>query len=361
MLSNVVTRRAFPDRDDGPGINRIGYLHEAMYYEKLDDDTVKCGLCPHGCVLKNGSRGFCRVREPNGGKLFALSYGLVCAAHVDPIEKKPIYHMMPGSKSFSIATAGCNLRCKFCQNWQISQSPPEDTSNEYMSATKIIGLAKDNGCRSVAYTYSEPTVFYEYMLDSSKLAKSRNLKNIYVTAGYIQPEPLVELCKFMDAANVDLKGYDDNYLKNMSAQRLKPLLEAIKIMHDEGVWIEITNLIVPTMNDDMGMIKDMCVWIRENAGKDTPLHFSRFWPMYKLTNLPPTPLETLILARETALNEGLNYVYIGNAEARDANNTFCPKCGRAVIERAGYFIKKYNIKSSKCAFCGYPISGIWEE
>ena len=336
-----------------------GYSKEALYYKNLDKETVMCLLCPHQCVLKNGQRSFCRVREPKDGKLYSLVYELVCSAHVDPIEKKPMYHMLPGSRSFSIATAGCNLRCKFCQNWQISQEFPENTFNTYLSSRDVVNTAIKERCRSIAYTYSEPTIFYEYMFDSAKKARARGIKNIWVTGGFINPEPLENLCTVMDGANIDLKGFSDKYLREVCNGRLDPLLETIKTAKNKGVWVEITNLIVPTLNDDKGMIKDMCAWIRENLGADTPLHFSRFWPMYKLKNLPPTPLETLKAAKKIAEETGLNYVYIGNVPEEKAGNTHCPNCRKILINRAGYFVLENNIVNSKCRFCGFKIAGIW--
>ncbi len=349
-----------PNLSNAYALTDIGYSHEALFYEKLDTETIKCRLCPHECVLKDGQRSFCRVREPKNGKLYSLVYELACAVHVDPIEKKPIYHMLPGSTAFSIATAGCNSRCKFCQNWQISQNPPENTRNRVLSCENLITLARQNNCKSIAYTYSEPTVFYEYMYDTARLAKNDNIKNIMVTGGYINPEPLKVLCKYLDAANIDLKAYSDKYLKDICNQRLKPLLKTIKIMKDEGVWIELTNLMVPTLNDDMNMIRDMCIWIRDNLGNDVPLHFSRFWPMYKLTALPPTPLATLVQARDIGIQEGLNYVYIGNVKPRESSHTYCPNCKKALIKRAGYHLLENNISKSACRFCGYKIAGRWE-
>jgi pyruvate formate lyase activating enzyme len=337
----------------------IGYSKEALFYEKTGVDTVMCLLCPRQCVLKDGQRSFCRVREPRDGKLYTLVYELACSAHIDPIEKKPIYHMLPGSGSFSIATAGCNLRCKFCQNWQISQEPPENTSNKYMSCEEVVKQAVANRCKSIAYTYSEPTVFYEYMVDTAKIAKSHGIKNIWVTGGFINPKPLEMLCNVIDAAHIDLKGMSDKYLREVCAERLEPLLETIKLTKKSGVWVELINLIVPTLNDDPKMIKDMCVWIKENLGVDTPLHFSRFWPMYKLKNLPPTPIETLKKARAIAEATGLNFVYIGNVPEEPLSDTNCPHCKKTLIRRAGYFVLKNDIVDSKCKYCGYKIPGVW--
>jgi len=293
------------------------------------------------------------------GKLYTLVYELACTVHVDPIEKKPLYHMLPGTMAYSIATAGCNLRCKFCQNWQISQRPPEKTNNIELSCKNVVAKAKEQGCHSIAYTYSEPNIFYEYAIDTAKLAKKEGIKNIFVTAGFINAEPLNELCNYLDAANVDLKGFDKKYLRDICAQELGPLLEALLIYKKRGVLLEITNLVVPTLNDDMKTIKKMCIWIKENLGKETPLHFSRFWPMHKLKNLYPTPLETLIEARNTAMESGLKYVYIGNIPHRTSNNTYCPNCKKLLIERKGYLVIQNNIVNSRCKYCSEKISGIW--
>jgi len=309
-------------------------LREALFYYPIDGKTVQCLLCPRNCTLPEGVRSFCRVREN---------------------------HMLPGTLAYSIATAGCNLRCKFCQNWQISQAPPEETNNIVLTCRNVVENAKASKCGSIAYTYSEPNIFYEYAIDTAKIAKREGIKNIFVTAGYINPEPLNELCYYLDAANVDLKGFDEKYLREICAQRLGPLLDALLIYRKRGVWLEITNLIVPTLNDDMATIKKMCIWIKENLGKETPLHFSRFWPMYKLKNLYPTPLETLLKAKETAKEVGLDYVYIGNVRHSSSNNTYCPRCNKLLIERSGYMIIQNNITKSKCKFCAKDIPGIWEE
>jgi len=332
---------------------------EAMYYRKIDGQTVQCELCPHRCLLMNGMRGICRVRQVEKGILYTLVYGNPCSYHIDPIEKKPVYHMLPATSVFSIATAGCNLRCKFCQNWTISQRPPEETENVEMMPQQVVQRALKNNCSSIAYTYSEPTVFYEYMLDTAKLAREKGLKNIMVTAAFINEEPLRELCKYIDAANVDLKGFDRRYLREVCGEELQPLLNALKIFREEGVWLEITNLIVPTLNDDMETIGKMCAWIKDNLGEDTPLHFSRFTPMYKLKNLYLTPVSTLEKAKEVAKEAGLKYVYIGNVPGHPAESTYCPDCGALLIERLGYSIKQNNIVGGRCPTCGRPIAGIW--
>jgi pyruvate formate lyase activating enzyme len=335
-------------------------MKEAMFYRKIDDKTVQCLLCPRKCTLQEGARSFCRVRENIGGKLNTLVYGLPCAVHVDPIEKKPIYHMLPGTLAFSIATAGCNLRCKFCQNWQISQMSPEETDNIKLPCSTVVSDAKREKCLSIAYTYSEPTVFYEYMIETAALAKKEGIKNIFKTGGFINPEPLNQLCDYIDAANVDLKGFDRKYLDDTCAEDLDTVLNGLKIYKKKGIWLEITNLVVPTLNDNMNTIKNMCIWIKDNLGSETPLHFSRFWPTYKLKNLYPTPLETLIEARDTAMGVGLNFVYIGNIPEHPSNNTYCPSCKRLLIERKGYFLVQNNIANSLCKYCSARIAGIWQ-
>ncbi len=309
--------------------------------------------------MVEGQRGDCRVRINIGGKLTTLVYGKPCAVHVDPIEKKPVFHMLPGSQSFSIATAGCNLHCKFCQNWGISQREPEETVNYDLPPVKVVEAAKRNHCRSIAYTYSEPIVFYEYTLDSSKLAREQGIKNILVTAGFINQEPLLELCKYTDAANVDLKGFTEEYYKKICAGELQPVLDTLKTMREQGVWVEITNLIVPTLNDDLELIGKMCDWILNNLGREVPLHFSRFGPMYKLKNLPPTPVDIITQARKLAMDKGIYYVYVGNVPGHVGNNTYCPKCKQIIIGRIGYMINRYNIKDGKCGNCEFKIAGVW--
>ncbi len=320
---------------------------------------LQCQLCPKMCKLAEGERGDCRVRINLNGELKTLVYGDPCAAHVDPIEKKPLYHFKPASMAFSIATAGCNLHCKYCQNWQISQREPEETYNYNMPPKTVVVKTISSRCISIAYTYSEPIVFYEYTLDTSILAHKYGIYNVVVTAGYINREPLIELCKYIDAANVDLKGITEKFYNNMCDATLKPVLEGIKTMINQGVWVELTNLIIPTWNDSEKDIRLLCKWITDNIGVDVPLHFSRFWPMHKLKNLPPTPIETLNNAVKIAKKEGIHYVYVGNVPGHPANNTYCPNDGKLLIERRGYAILQNNLKDGKCKFCGTKIPGIW--
>ncbi len=321
--------------------------------------AIRCELCPRECTLGPWQRGDCRARISDGEKLVTLVYGKACAVNVDPIEKKPMYHFLPGSGAFSIATAGCNLHCKFCQNWDISQSNPEDTKNADLPPEKVVELALRYGCASIAYTYSEPIVFYEYMYDTAALARQRGVKNIMVTAGFISEKPLRELCPLIDGANVDLKGFTENYYRDVCFGRLDTVQRTLEIMVEEGVLVEITNLLVPTLNDDEENIRRMCVWIARTLGDAIPVHFSRFHPTYQLRGLPPTPVATLERAAEVASQEGLKYVYIGNVPGGRLESTWCPSCGRVVVRRLGYRVLELNIDGGGCKFCGEAIPGIW--
>lgn len=325
--------------------------------------SVRCDLCPHACALRPGERGSCRVRLNHGGKLVTLVYGkLVSANPYDPVEKKPLYHFLPGTRCFSVATAGCNLHCKFCQNWSISQLNPEDADPAGVMDVppeRLVSAARDAGCRSIAYTYSDPVIFFEYARDSARLARAAGLKNILVTAGYINEKPLRELCRYTDAVNLDVKSFTEDFYKNVCGGSLAPVLAGLKTMLAEGVWVELTNLIVPTLNDDLEMVRRMCGWIAREAGPEVPLHFSRFHPMYRMTGLPPTPTEMLVRARDAARAEGLKFVYIGNVEAPGGGDTVCPGCGLAVIRRQGYQILEMNLKDRKCGACGRAIPGRW--
>ncbi|MFH1128423.1 MAG: AmmeMemoRadiSam system radical SAM enzyme [Candidatus Omnitrophota bacterium] len=333
---------------------------EALFYKKLDSKTVQCHLCPRFCVISDGKRGYCRIRENNGGILYTLSFAKPVSLNaLDPIEKKPLFHFLPGTKTFSLSTAGCNLNCKFCQNWEISQKAPEEVEFVYLEPQELIDKVKASGLNIIAYTYTEPTIFYEYMLETAKLAKAGGIRNVMHSNGFINPEPLQQLAQYLDAANIDLKGFSDDYYVKMCAGTLAPVLASLKILKQEGVHLEITNLVLPSYNDDADSTKKMCLWIKENLGADTPLHFSRFWPMYKLAQLNPTPIETLQRLRQAALGCGLKYVYIGNIGTNPAENTYCPKCGKIVIGRRGYFIVENNIIDGKCKFCAERISGVW--
>jgi pyruvate formate lyase activating enzyme len=329
------------------------------YFTSLDRGEIQCELCPHRCRVAKGKRGLCRVRENRDGKYYSLVYGNPCAVHLDPIEKKPFSHVLPGTTSFSLATAGCNFQCKFCQNWEISQASPEDVYGYDVPPELIVSRAKEIGARSVAYTYVEPMIFYEYMSDISLLVKKAGLLNVTHSNGFINPAPLKNLCKVLDAANIDLKGFTEDFYRELCGGELSPVLETLKTLKKEKVHLEITTLIIPTKNDEMSVIKEMCLWIKKELGEDTPIHFSRFYPLYKLKTLPPTPVSTLDKAREVALSAGLEYVYVGNIPGHAGENTFCPKCKKMVIQRTGYMVGEIHLKDGKCRYCGKPISGIW--
>lgn len=336
-------------------------LREALYYHRLEDGRIQCDLCPSRCILRPGERGVCKVRAFLLEKLVTLVYARPVSAHgYDPIEKKPLFHFLPRSRTFSIATVGCNLECIFCQNWEISQAFPEHNPRRYFSPEEVVQAALESGCRSIAYTYTEPTVFYEYMLDTAKLAKEAGLKNVWVTCGYINPEPLREFCKVLHGANVDLKGFTDEFYLRYCHAKLGPVLQTLKILKEEGVWFEITNLLVPGANDNPEEIRSMCQWIRKELGVEVPLHFSRFFPQYKLTQLSPTPKETLLMAYDIAREEGLKFVYTGNYRGLRGENTYCPKCGETLIGRNVYIIWKMEVRGERCPACGEPIPGVWE-
>ncbi|MFC1566772.1 AmmeMemoRadiSam system radical SAM enzyme [bacterium] len=336
-------------------------ISKARYYERIDKDTVQCVLCPFKCILGPGDLGWCKARKNIDGELYSLSYGNLCAVHVDPIEKKPFFHYLPGTTSFSIASGGCNLRCKFCQNWQISQVGPFDVISTKYTPNQVATLAKKMGCASVAYTYSEPTNFYEFMYDTSIEVDKIGLKNVYHSNGYINQEPLLELCKYLDAANIDLKGFTEEYYQKISEASLAPVLETLKTLVKQGVWLEITTLVVPGLNDDLGTMDKMFKWIKENLGQNVPIHLSRFYPTYKLKNAPPTSLKSLQDIRKIALKNGLNYVYIGNMPGIEEEDTFCPNCKNKIIDRRGYVILQKSIDDNgKCLFCSYDIKGIWK-
>ena len=343
-----------------PNISAQSNLKEALFYQKLDNKFVQCRLCPRQCTIPNNYRGYCGIRENREGILYTLSYAKPVSLHIDPIEKKPLFHFLPSTTAFSIATAGCNLKCKFCQNWEISQKRPEEVDYIYLEPADLVKKVKGSGSPTIAYTYAEPTIFYEYMLETAKLAKEQGIKNIMHSNGYINPEPLRQLAKYLDAANIDLKGFSDDYYAKLCEGTLEPVLRSLKILKDEGVHLEITNLVISGYNDDPATIKKMCVWIRENLGADIPLHFSRATPRYKLLSIIDTPVETLEKARSIALDCGLKYVYIGNVSGHPAENTYCPKCKNLLIERGGlFFVLKNNIEDGKCKFCQEKIAGVW--
>jgi pyruvate formate lyase activating enzyme len=321
--------------------------------------VLECLLCDKRCRLGPDQRGDCRVRVNLDGKLVSLVYGKVCSTHVDPIEKKPMFHFLPGTTAYSIATAGCNLHCAFCQNWEISQLDPEDARAVDLPPDRLVAAALAAHCPTIAYTYTDPVVFYEYALDACREARAAGLRNVLVTAGFIREEPLTELAKVVDGANVDIKSMSDRFYREVCGGRLQPVLNAVRQLKRAGVVVEITNLLVPTRNDDAEGLKRLCDWLLTQCGPETPLHFSRFFPMYKMQNLPPTPVATLREAYRIATSMGLHHVYIGNVHAEIGEATTCPGCKRTIVERTGYVLDSYHVKDGQCAFCGTAIYGLW--
>ena len=334
-------------------------LHEARWYTSLADGEVHCQLCPNSCRLSDGQIGRCRARQNIGGKLYSLVYGKVAALHVDPIEKKPFFHVLPGKRAFSIGTTGCNLRCLFCQNWEISQLLPWETATTPLSPEDVVAAALRSRAEAIAFTYNEPTIFYEYMLDIAKLAKANGLKTLVISCGFIEPEPLRELLPHIDAYKVDFKAFSPEFYTHITSGQRDPILRSMKTIRESGTWLEIVNLLVTDQNDGEEEVRNLARWVKENLGDDVPLHFTRFHPMHKLSNLPAPPIERVIRARQIAIEEGLKYVYTGNIPASPGDTTYSPKTGQPVIERRGYFVMR-NTLVNGIAPDGEPIPGIWE-
>jgi pyruvate formate lyase activating enzyme len=335
------------------------FLKEAIFYEKLNEQDVRCHLCPRECVIGEGKRGFCRNRENKEGTLYTLVYGKPAVVDIGPIEKAPLYHFIPGHFRLCLACASCNLRCKHCQNWHLSQKIFEDLDHYSYSPSQIVEKAKQQDLFSISFTYTEATVYYEYLYDISAIAKQMGLMTSIVSNGYINREPLLKLLTVLDAVKIDLKGFSNKFYEEVCSATLKPILESLIAVKEENVWLEIVNLIIPTLNDDLEMIDEMCQWIKENLGVDMPLHFTRFFPNHKLTHLSPTPISTLESAYEIAKVNGLRYVYIGNVPGHIHNSTFCPSCNRRVIHRTNFDVLEMNITNGKCNFCGFPLQGRW--
>ncbi|MEO5364690.1 MAG: AmmeMemoRadiSam system radical SAM enzyme [Magnetococcus sp. DMHC-8] len=322
--------------------------------------TVVCELCPRYCTIPDGGAGDCRIRINVDGKLLATTFARPSSVHVDPMEKKPLFHFLPGTSIFSIATAGCNLHCLNCQNWQLSKSSGQEMDVVYQATPEqVVATARETRCPSIAYTYAEPLVFYEYVREISLLARQSGVRNVLVSAGYVNPKPLRQLSRSLDAANVDLKAFDDGFYRSVCGATLKPVLEALRILREEGVWLEITNLLIPGLNDDLAMVRRMAVWIRQELGADTPLHISRFHPQYRLRNLPPTPAETLLRCRREARDAGLTHVYVGNVPGEDAESTLCPRDGQVLIRRFGFSVRENHLKEGRCPVCLHTIPGVW--
>jgi pyruvate formate lyase activating enzyme len=333
-------------------------MKEALLYEKLDNEKVKCHLCNHYCTIPPGKRGICAVRENRDGILYSLVYGKIIARHIDPIEKKPLFHFYPGSRSYSIATVGCNFRCLHCQNYEISQYPKEypDIPGEEMTPEQVVIEAELTGCKSISYTYTEPTIFFEFAYDCARLAHERGIKNVFVSNGYTSPEAIRLIAPYLDANNIDLKG-DENFYKKIAGARLQPVLDTIKLMKGLGVWVEVTTLIIPTYNDSEDFLRWTAEFVK-SVDPAMPWHVTQFYPTYKLTDQPRTPIKTLRMARDIGLKAGLKYVYEGNVPGEGGENTYCPSCGELLIERFGFSLTTVKMKDSKCSKCGALIDGI---
>jgi pyruvate formate lyase activating enzyme len=337
-----------------------GRFSKAAWFVAESGGDVQCLKCPHFCLLGPGQSGKCRNRVNYNGTVYEIGYGNPCAVHVDPIEKKPLLHFLPSTQAFSIAVAGCNLRCLNCQNWQISQMSPRETENVDLMPARVVEEAAAVRCATIAYTYSEPNTFYQYAYDTASLARKKGIRSIWKSSGYINEEPLRKLCRVIDAANIDLKGFDEEVYQKLNCVSLGPVLQTLKILKEEGVWLEITNLVVPSWTDDLATIRRMCEWLVQNGLSTCPLHFSRFTPLYKLSQLPSTPVSILERARESALKAGMRYVYIGNVPGHDAMNTYCHKCGIRLVERKGFSVLSNRISAGACPACGEKIPGVWQ-
>ncbi len=332
---------------------------EAQHYEVLPDGQIHCLLCPNGCYRTDGIRSKCRGREPKNGKYYSLVYGKPCVLSVDPVEKCPLFHYRVPSPAFSIATAGCNLSCQYCQNWQFSQSTPEEARGFVLPPAKVIEKALEYKTSAIAFFYTEPTIYFEYMKDIAVLAKEKKLTRIMVTGGYINEAPLKELFPLIDAFVVGLKGFTEDYYGKVVGGTLEPVLRTLKLVKSSGRHLEVVTLLVPTLNDDMKAIQAEIEWYTKNLGPEIPLHFTRFNPQYKLRGLPPTPVSVLEQARNLAIGAGLKYVYTGNVPGHEGNHTYCPACKTIVIERLGFKVLKDYVEKGKCPKCGAGIAGIW--
>jgi pyruvate formate lyase activating enzyme len=335
-------------------------MKEAMFYEAMSDNTVRCNLCNHRCKIRDGKSGICGVRENRGGKLMSLVYGKVIAEHIDPIEKKPLFHFLPGSKAFSIGTVGCNFRCKFCQNFDISQYPREhggEIIGRDRTPAQIVASARESGCETIAYTYTEPTIFYEFALDTAVLAREAGVKNVFVSNGYMSPEAARHIAPYLDAANIDIKAFTDAFYKTMCGARLEPVLETIRLLKALGVWVETTTLIIPGLNDGDEELRNIARFIK-GVGAEIPWHVTQFYPTYELLDKPRTPVSTLRRARDIGKEEGLHYVYEGNVPGEGGENTYCHSCGALLIERYGLELIRNRLQNGTCPECGSGIKGV---
>jgi pyruvate formate lyase activating enzyme len=335
-------------------------MKEAMFYESMPENRVRCNLCNHRCKIHEGKRGICGVRENRNGKLYSLVYGKIVAEHIDPIEKKPLFNFLPGSKAFSLGTVGCNFHCKHCQNADISQYPHEhggEIAGQDRLPEQIVAAVKAVGCETIAFTYTEPTIFYEFAYETAILAQKEGMKNLFVSNGYMTPESARQIGPHLDAINIDLKAFTDQFYKEICGGRLKPVLETIRLMKELGVWVEVTTLIIPGLNDGDRELRDIAGFVK-NIGPEIPWHVTQFYPTYKIVDKPRTPVETLRRAREIGMKEGLRYVYEGNVPGEGGENTYCHACGARLIERHGLELMENRLRNGRCPECGIKIDGV---
>lgn len=344
----------------GPKLKGLA-RHEALFWDKLADNKIKCRLCPRECEVADVERGYCGVRENQGGKYQTLVYGSLCSANMDPIEKKPLFHYLPGTAAFSIATAGCNVECKFCQNWQISQFRPEQVESVIITPEQLVSACKSRGATTLAYTYSEPVVFYEYMHDTAAAARREGIGSAMISNGYIQEKPLRQLCRHLTAVKIDFKGFTEKFYAEQCNAELKPVMATLETLRDIGIWFELVILVIPTLNDSPDEIRQMSRWVVQHLGPDVPMHFTRFHPTYRVTNLPATPVSTLDQCRKIAMDAGVHYVYAGNVPMHPGENTYCHGCREELIRRVGFQITSNRIKNGRCPKCGAKIPGVWSQ
>jgi pyruvate formate lyase activating enzyme len=344
-------------RNDAPA--ELDAFSRPAQFFRTRGGVVQCELCPHGCELGDNDRGFCRVRVVKDGRLHTVGYGNLCSINVDPIEKKPLYHFLPQSPIVSIAMGGCNLRCRNCQNWEISQARPEDVKRFEALPERVVQLAKLRNAPSIAYTYTEPLVTWEYVRDTAQEARRQGIKNVLVTAGFVNEKPLRELCRVIDAVTLDVKAFRDQFYREVSGGRLSPVLRALQVLREEGVWLEVSFLMVPTLSDDAQQVGAFSRWVAENLGAETPMHLLRFHPAHRLTLLPPTPLHSLLAAREAARGAGLVHVYLGNVPGADSSRTVCPHDGQVLVEREGFRVVFNRLQDGACPACGRKLAGVF--
>lgn len=353
--------KSFPSLTDQNGTSLL--YTPAMHFTKLEGQEIRCDICPRKCTVANKERGYCGVKENVEGDYYTLVHSRPCSLNIDPIEKKPLYHYYPRAAALSLATAGCNMMCKFCQNWQISQVRPEQLQNRELPPESIISICQQKKVPIIAYTYSEPVVFYEYMYDIARLGKTKGLKSVMISNGYIQEKAMVDLARHLDAVKIDFKAYNEKFYHDICRGHLEPVLETLKTLKKVKLWFELVYLMIPDLNDDLNEIRDMSQWIVRELGPDVPLHFSRFYPQYQLQNIHPTPIAHLTKARDIAMKEGIRYVYVGNIPRHDGENTYCYACKKIVVERHGYLVKKIALIKKQdhhvCQFCEAPIAGLW--